>query len=449
MKRAIVIAVIAIAIAAGAYIALRGPGVAVAMTQPTRMTVREYVAEDAETRLDDEYIVDMPVSGTLERVELDIGDHVEAGQVIARIDPYTLEQRIRQTKAQIDQRRAQIIGVDIAKPKPEDIESARVRVQEMKDALQIARKSLTAAEVNLEDARKDYERAKGLLEAGAESQAYYDRAETRYRTLQEEMRQRSLEVDRAQQGVEQAQLAYQRVLNSIDDNEYERTRLMAEIDALEAELAVLKDDLGKTEIKAPVSGPILEKFIEDRRVLIEGSEILKIGDMDSIEIECDVLSEEITRVQVGNKVVIRGQAILPRLVEGETLEGVVKRIYPAGFEKISSLGVEQQRVRTRIGFDNSEVQLRPGTSVDVEIITAEAPDALAVPDRAVFRHEGGYAVFIVEDGHARLRPVEVGLRNEDWAEIRSGLSEEDIVVAELNNELQDGARVTSLESASG
>jgi len=162
--------------------------------------------------------------------------------------------------------------------------------------------------------------------------------------------------------------------------------------------------------------------------------------MDSIEIECDVLSEDVTAVRPGDKVVIRGKAL-----RGRTIEGTVERIYPAGFEKISSLGVEQQRVKTIIEFDNSEAKLRPGTSVDVEIVTAEAQGVLAVPDRAVFREGDSWAVFVIESGHAELRKVEVGLRNEDWAEIRAGLQPTDVVIAELTNDIKPGVRVTPME----
>ena len=185
---------------------------------------------------------------------------------------------------------------------------------------------------------------------------------------------------------------------------------------------------------------VLEKYIEDRRVLLAGEPLLKIGDMDSIEIESDVLSEEIGPMRVGNRVEIKGKALQDRVVFG-----TVKRIYPSGFMKISSLGVEQQRVRTIIEFDNSEIQLRPGTSVDVRIITAQSENALAIPDRALFRHQEDWALFIVNGDVAELIAVEVGLRNDDWAEIVSGVEEGTLIVSELKNDLVDGLKVSRLE----
>jgi HlyD family secretion protein len=439
MKKYIILGFVGVAIAVGIVIALRGPSVAVVVTKPRPMTVQAYVAEDAKTRLAYEYVVDMPVAGTLERIQLEVGDYVEKGQVIAHVNPYDLRQRIRQGEAQMAQRKAQITGVDVAKPKPEDLDSAKLRVEEMDHGLEISRKAFSVSTLNFEEAKREYERAKGLLEAGAASASYLDEREMRYKGLAEERAQRSIEVERAQQALDQARLAEQRLVGSVDDNEYQREVIQAEMAALEAELGILREDLAKTEIKAPVSGPILEKFVENRRVLAEGQELLRIGDMDSIEIECDVLSEEISAVAPGNKVLIHGKALL-----GRALEGAVKRIYPSGFKKISALGVEQQRVKALIDFDNSAAQLRPGTSVDIQIVTQEAAGAIAVPDRAVFREGDGWAVFVVERGRARLRSVEVGVRNENWAEIKSGLTTGDTVVAELSNDLKQGVRVLPL-----
>ncbi len=439
MKRIALIAAAVVVVGIGAVVALRGPGVAVQVTRPQTMTVREYVAEDAKTRLADEYIVDMPVTGTVLRIDLDEGDDVEKGQVVAQVDPYDLRQNLLRVEAQIAQRQAQMLGVDVAKPKPEDIESAKLRVGEMQNALEIAQKATTVTKANFEEASRSFDRAQGLLKAGAASESFLDEAQRRYTAFEAELNQRRIEVERAQQALDQARLAEQRLVGSIDDNEYERDVLQAEVSALQAEHAMLEEDIKKTEIRSPVSGPILDKYVEDSRVLVEGTELLRLGDMDSIEIEADILSEEVTAISPGDKVIVRGKAL-----RGKEIEGTVKRIYPSGFEKISSLGVEQQRVKTLIDFDNSLAKLRPGTSIDVEVITAEAADALAVPDRAVFRDGEKWAVFVVAGGRAELRNVEVGLRNEDWAEIRGGLSADDTVIAELTNNIVPGVRVSPI-----
>jgi HlyD family secretion protein len=436
MKRAIWALVIIAGVAAVAGVALYGAAVPVEITRPAAMTVREYIIEDGKTRLGTEYIVDMPVNGTVERIELEVGDVVAKGRPIARIDPYPLKQRVRELEALIEQARARIAGVDVQKPKEEDIESARVRVNEAKDSVEIARKVRASLEVNFEDAKREHERSKALVEQGIVSRSQYDQARARFQALEVDVNRAKLEEDAALKNLRVAELTYQRISQSIGDNEYLRDEYKAEIDRLQAQLALLKSDLDKTVVLAPVAGPVLEKYVEDRRVLAAGAPLLRIGDMDTIEIECDVLSEEIARVRAGCPVEISGKAL-----GGKTIPGEVRRIHPSGFMKISSLGVEQQRVKTIIAFDNAGAGLRPGTSVDVSIITAESKDALAIPERAAFRRQGQWHVFVVEDGRARLRPITVGLRNDDWAEVLDGLTPETTIVAHPKNELEDGVRV--------
>ena len=439
MKR-IGIGIVVIAIAGVIGTAMVGQSLVVEMSEVTRETVYEYIVEDAKTRLDDEYVIDMPIMGTVQRLELEIGDVVTKGEVIGHIDPYSLEQEILEVKALIRQSAAFETGVDIAKPKEEDIASAQLRVKEMTDAVKIAIKSQDVLKINRDEAKKAFERATGLLAAGATSESLYDEAELRYMGLKEDLARAVLQEGAAEKALEQAGIALKRLTGSIDDNEYMRTSYQAESEGLKARLASLQDDMKKTKIVAPVSGPVLEMFIEDRRVLLAGEPLLKIGNMDSIEIESDVLSEEIAPMREGNSVEITGKAL-----QGKVAYGKVKRIYPAGFMKISSLGVEQQRVRTIIEFDNSELGLRPGTSVDVRIITAESENALAIPDRALFRHQEEWAIFVVNGNTAELKSVEVGLRNDDWAEIKSGVDEGTLIVSELKNALLDGTKVSRLD----
>ncbi len=242
--------------------------------------------------------------------------------------------------------------------------------------------------------------------------------------------------DAAAKKLEIARLNARRMAGSVNDNEYLRELYRAEIKQLEARRAILRSDLEKTAVKAPVTGPVLEKYVENRRVLVPGTPILKIGDLDTMEIECDVLSEEVGRIHEGARVEIRGKAL-----NGWALQGTVKRIYPSAFKKLSSLGIEQQRVKTLIDFDNTNPGFRAGTRLDVRIITEESRDTLVVPERATFRRQGRWYVFAVEDGKARLREVTIGLKNDTWAEILDGLSETDTIITEPTNSIEEGSRV--------
>ena len=261
MKRVLIIIAVVAVVGAGGMVAFMGGAIPVEMMEAAPITVREFVTDDAKTRLADEYIIDMPVSGTLKRMEVEVGDQVEKGQVVAHIDPYDLKQEIRKIEAHIAQKKAEVAGVDVAKPKPEDIESAKLHVTEKADLLEIASKTRAVIEINYDEAERSYNRAKGLLETGAASESFFDEADRRYKSLIEDRARVKLEESAATKALAQAEIARERLVNSIDDNEYLRDSIEAEIDMLKVQLAMLHDDLKKTEVRAPVSGPVFEKFV--------------------------------------------------------------------------------------------------------------------------------------------------------------------------------------------
>jgi HlyD family secretion protein len=152
----------------------------------------------------------------------------------------------------------------------------------------------------------------------------------------------------------------------------------------------------------------------------------------------------VVEVKLGDRVEIYGPAVgLPRA------QGTVRQVYPAGFTKVSSLGVEQQRVRVVVAFRPDDLNrllkdrhLSVGYRVRAKIVVRRKPKALVVPRSALFRGaEGTWNVFAVRGGRIRTEKVETGLLNDQSAEVRAGLAEGDEVVAAPENNLQDGQRV--------
>jgi HlyD family secretion protein len=402
---------------------------------PTVGAVQAFVAEDGKTRLDEEYIVTMPINGRLLRIELKEGDRVTSGDVVARVDDFELRQRLDKLRSQVDESRLLIQGVDIAKPKPEDIESARLKVSEAQFQLESASRTIAIARISFADAEREFRRMEKLLADGVVQRAQYDSAKRAFDTARESLANDQIREQAARQTLEIAKVAYDRIRRSVDDNEYQRGVYQAQIRQTEAEVALVRDQLAKTTIRAPVTGTILEKNTEDEQVLVAGTPLLKIGDMETIEIESDILSEEVGRLRPGQRVEISGKAL-----EGRTIAGTVKRIYPGGFKKISALGIEQQRVKVIVAFDNRQLHLRPYVSVDLRFIVDEHKNVLTLPDQTVFKSGEAWAVLAIENGRLALKPIEIGLRNDQVAEVLSGLDKNAVVVAEPTNDLQSGQR---------
>jgi HlyD family secretion protein len=134
---------------------------------------------------------------------------------------------------------------------------------------------------------------------------------------------------------------------------------------------------------------------------------------------------------------------------GPTLQGTVVRIDPAGFLKVSALGIEEQRVHTTIDLvDPPDTWSRLGHDyrVIVHVVVWKADDVLTVPVSALFRKGEDWAVFSVKDGRAQTQVIKIGHRNSRVAEILHGLNANDPVILHPSDRINDGTRVAEREN---
>jgi HlyD family secretion protein len=196
------------------------------------------------------------------------------------------------------------------------------------------------------------------------------------------------------------------------------------------------------QIRAPVSGRVLKIVQDSEAVVAAGAPLLEIGDPLDLEVVADLLSTEAVQIGPGSPVLIDGWGGLP-------IQGTVARVDPAGFVKVSALGIEEQRVRTTIAFAGaSEVWSRLGHDyrVIVHVTVWKADQALTVPVGSLFRRGNDWAVFSVRAGRARATLVRIGHRNAQLAEVLSGLSGGDRVVLHPSDRVKEGAAVAQRET---
>jgi HlyD family secretion protein len=193
-------------------------------------------------------------------------------------------------------------------------------------------------------------------------------------------------------------------------------------------------DCDCVDVYSPVSGRVLRVLQESEAVVGPGTALIEIGDPENLEVFVDLLSTDAVRVEAGQRVLIEAWG------GGEPLAGVVRRVEPFGFTKISALGIEEQRVKVIIDFNDARdrwSRLGHGYRVEPRIVLAEAEAVLKVPQAALFREDGRWSVFVDAGGRAELRTVELGLENGLEAQVRKGLAAGDQVV------LQPGGRVSA------
>ena len=391
-RRRLLLAFGAVVLAAFLVYGFWPSAIAVELAEVRRDTLRETVIEEGTTRVIDRFVVSAPVTGFVRRIALNVGDRVKKGQKLAVIDP-------RRSGALDARSRA----------------SATARVAAAAASLKGAKENVVAAEADSRLAATELERVKklflegfvpkGELEAGTA-------AELRARAV---LRSAESSVEVARYALEEARAA----LKFFDGND--------------------KGASGSSlAIRSPIDGSVLGVLHKSEGAVAEGTPLLSLGNPRSLEVAVDVLSADSIRARPGTPV------IFERWGGEESLSGLVRIVEPAGFTKVSALGVEEQRVLVIVDITSPPEmwqRLGDGYSVEAVFILWEGSDVLQVPSSALFRSEGGWAAFIVEDGKARLRAVGTGRRGGLSVEVTTGLEEGDLVISHPDDTLTDNSRV--------
>ncbi len=400
-------------------------------------TVREVIfEEETRTRLDRLRTISAPITGKSARIEFEVGDCIEAGELVTTIEDDEILNAIKGAEAKVREIEARIGGLPAEIPKDAELKAGEEAVklsEEMKEGVKVERKK---AGLELAHIKKQYERIAKLREQNVASQEAYDHAGHKYELAKQSVLLAEQNLIMAEMEVRIFQLHQEALEESLGDIEHLEKAYTAQIEQIRAELETLRYQAGKTQILSPISGIIVEKHIDSRKTVQAGRPLVDVGCLDSIEIKSDVLSSDIFRVEPGQEVILEGGILGDRLIPGTVL-----RIYPHGFTKISALGIEQQRFRVVIGFDREKANLPPGADLDARIIVAEKDNMLYVTPAAIFTTPEGPAVFKISGGRARLTHVSTGIYGEDRIEIISGLERGDVVIIRPPAELEPDSRV--------
>jgi HlyD family secretion protein len=354
----------------------------------SRGPMRVSVEQEGKTRVIDRYDISAPVAGSVCRVDLDVGDQVEKGQVLTTIKP--LESQ----------------ALD-----PRSWAEAKSRVAAAESALHAAEQTAKSAQAEMDLAEKELSRIQPLFNKGLVSQGQLDQATATVQTTRATSRSARFAVDVARHELEAARTA----LSYTGANG--QTTPEANV-----------------PVRSPIDGRLLAIHQECEGVVAAGQSLLVVGDTRSLEIETDVLSADAVKINPGMRVEFHRWG-------GETpLQGKVRTVEPVGFTKVSALGVEEQRVLVISDITSDPVQwqgLGDGYRVEAEFILWEADDVLQIPASALFRFNDGWALFVMENGKAIRRMVKLGQRNGLRAQILEGLTEGETVITHPDNTIED------------
>jgi HlyD family secretion protein len=354
-----------------------------------RGPIAETVSDQGQARVRRAYVVSAPVSGRLERLPVEVGDAVTAGRtVVATVRP------------------AQSAFLD-----PRTQAQAVASVAAARSAL--AQAQAQRQQVNAEAVRSagEYARLSPLGRNGFVSRQSLDNA----RAAADAAREAVLAADAAVRA--------------------RRADLAAAQSAFTGPEAAGK---GLISITSPTSGVVTRLVQQSERDVAAGAPLVEVGATQGLEAQIEFLSQDAVKIRPGDRAAIYnwgGAADIP---------AQVRLVEPQGFTKVSALGVEEQRTLVMLQFTGPAsgwAGLAPGYRVWGRVILRETPSAVVAPVGALVRDKGGWAVFRIEQGRARLRPVKVGAITDADAEILGGVGVGDTVVIFPSDQVRDGIRV--------
>ena len=409
-------------------------------------TIHAYVDERARTRLPRIHLITMPYDGRIQEIPLEEGSRVARGQVVARIVEPDLDVALARARATVARLKAAIVENDDATVETTLHRQAVNFVVAMDETVKAAAERMKAGQAKHEYAVKNLDRVAALARSGAKTESDLDRASVAEVESGVDYQTDKL-VYNAMQALQAATaLVPTSVQQKIDRKALSGAVLAKELAEAEANLEQAEADHTRGIMASPVDGVVLERLVTNQRTLAAGTVLLKISRLEELEIEAELLSQDAVAVRPGDPVEIYGAAIGSGGAKGQ-----VSRVYPAGFTKISSLGVEQQRVLVIIRFAEGE-RARLATSrplgvdyrVRVRVITETRDNTRHVPRSAVFRAPGGqWQLLVVRSGKAVRQDIEVGLMNDQRVEITGGVEAGQVVILAPESHLTDGTRVAT------
>lgn len=354
----------------------------------------ETIQSSGVTRVKDSYIVLAPFSGQVLPNELQPGDFVTKDETVV----------------------AKIVLADPAPLGEVELKDARSQLEEAKAKVELSKSAHNDAVNKAKFAAEELEKHRMLYTRKVISNLAYKQSQQELSAANLNVAQTDAERVSAEASLVRAQnkLNVGNVVNSA----YDKTVI---------------------PIYAPSNGQILNISSLSYYSVNEGSELLEIGDLqNNLEVFDEIASIDAVKIRPGNRVEIDGWG-------GSTkLEGKVELVYPTGSTKLSALGVAEQKVGVVIKIITPKELYRGlgnGYHVNTEIVVWEKQDALVVPASALFLVGDAWSVFRVKQGDLERVEVKIAHNNGEYAEVISGLNENDMVVLYPQPNLEDGARV--------
>lgn len=336
-------------------------------------------------------------SGKVVLIAADLGSFVRRGQTIVRLDDVDSKLRVDQTRAQVDQMKASLRQAE---------EKVGIRPGQSFDINKLP--EVGNARVALELAEKNLKRSEKLIESGDISRSVYDQQKAQRDQLKEQ---------------------YEAALSLARQNYAAVMTARANVANAESQLNLAIRNQSYANVYSPIDGYISDRPADLGEYVSPSTKVATVVKINPLRVRIDIPEQAIPAVNVGQSVSVTTSAWPDR-----NFSGRIARISPNVTPASRTLTVEAE-------IENSSGVLKPGQFATIRILQSRAAPAVLVPARAVRTESGVSRVFVIKDGHAQERQVQLGQTEGDLVEIKTGIAENESVAASNIEQLSDGMPV--------
>lgn len=346
---------------------------------------------------DEQTDVSPSMPGKVVLIAVELGSYVRRGQTIVRLDDVDAKLRVQQSQAQVDQVKAALRQAE---------EKVGVRPGQSFDINKLP--EVGNARVALELAEKNLRRSEKLIESGDISRSVYDNQKAQRDQLKEQF----------ESALSLARQNYAAVMTA-----------RANVANAQSQLNLSVRNQSYANVYSPIDGYVSDRPADLGEYVSTTTKVATVVKINPLRVRIDIPEQAIPSVSVGQSVSVTTSAWPDR-----NFSGRIARISPNVTTTSRTLTVEAE-------IENNSGVLKPGQFATVRILQTRAAPAVLVPARSVRTESGVSRVFVIKDGKAQERQVQLGQTEGDLVEIKSGVAENETVATSNVEQLSDGMAV--------
>jgi HlyD family secretion protein len=400
------------------------PPLAVDVGKAVRQDIATYVQLDGQIAPLQTSTLSLAQSGTVTAVYANEGDHVRAGEVLAKLDDSTLQAQLAANEAAVASAAANLQGSSLTVP----ITAQQVggNVVSAQQTLAQAQNGLISAQSAYETAKTQYVSNEQLAAQGYVAKTALDQSRSAYVAAEQQLNSARATIAAAQSSLVTAK----RNIGQTAIQQQDVAQKDAALETARANVKLLQAQIAQTTLTAPYDGVITQRLVDPGALASPNQPILQISQVDTVYVSANVPDDTLPYVRRGTQVTFTTPSIPGRTFTGSIFD--INAVPTAG----------TLSYRARIREPNPDERLRGGMLVTMNVRKEFHPAAIVVPRTAVFTSDSGASVYTIQDGKAKANPVVLGLQTDTQAEVRgSGIAPGTTVITTRPDALQDGSVV--------